>query len=221
MLPASHCVIGSQKIVRPIAKPMKPSTCGLLEPVRDGRLVGAGAEDDAAHLIAAVGAGGVGDQPVVVGPGHALDLPHVGLDAGGVELLDRGLDELGRVRAAAPRLGLGRDEQLEQVLRLARGEPVRQLREPGGLPAVQLGVALGVVADEDLDEVRLERLDVLAERSPYSKSNSGCELFSAARASGRPLALASRAAARRSPRRSARRARCGRQCRRRQAGPGR
>ena len=53
-----------------------------------------------------------------------------------------------------------RDEQLEQQLGLARRQPLRQPGEPRRLARV---VRVRVVADEHLDEVRRERLDVRAE----------------------------------------------------------
>ena len=100
VVPASHPFSASQKIVRPMAKPMKPSTVGgLAEPVRDRRLVGAGAEHDTADVVAPAGAGGVGHEPVVLGRVEALDLPDVGLDTGGLQLGDR--------RSGEPRAQLG------------------------------------------------------------------------------------------------------------------
>ena len=81
----------------------------------------------------------------------------------------------GQLRAQLERVALGvglergelvrlrRHEELEQVLRLTRGEVVRQPGQALGLPAVELAVALRVVARQDLHEVGLELLDVARE----------------------------------------------------------
>ena len=56
-----------------------------------------------------------------------------------------------------------RDQQLEQEPALVGAQPFGQPREPARLAAVELRVAVGVVAHEHLGEVRVERLDVLGE----------------------------------------------------------
>ena len=58
---------------------------------------------------------------------------------------------------------LGRHEQLEEELAVVRVQPVREDLQLAQLLGVLGGVAVGVVADEHLREVRVEREDVLAE----------------------------------------------------------
>ena len=59
--------------------------------------------------------------------------------------------------------GLGRHQQLEQVLAMVLVEPFGEAAQLLGLPLVHLAVALGVVADEHLGEVRVVLFDLLAE----------------------------------------------------------
>ena len=101
-------------------------------------------------------------------------------------------------------LRLGRDKQLEQELPFVVVQPFGQLLQARRLPGVQRAVTLRVEADEHLAERGLEVLDVLANASPYSKSNSSCPDFSTGMASVR----CSSSARRRSPRRTARPPRC-------------
>ena len=102
----------------------------------------------------------------------ALDLPDVGLDALVLDLLDRAAHQLRAqlgvvaVGVAADRLELGRlgrHEQLEEELAVVLVQPVGEALQLAELALVQLGVAVGVVADEDLREVGVERSDVVAE----------------------------------------------------------
>ena len=59
--------------------------------------------------------------------------------------------------------GGSRDEQLEEEGAVRAPEPLAQTGQPFGLAAVQICVALRVETDEDLDEGRVEGLDVLGE----------------------------------------------------------
>ena len=164
----------SPQIERPIAKPTKPSTgAAWVQPVVDLLVVGAAAEQHADHALAALaGAGLLGEHLGVRALVDALDLPDVHLDAGVLDLLDRAPHQLGAqlgvvaVGVAAHLLELrvlGRHEQLEEELAVVRVEPVGEPLQPADLALVHLGVAVGVVADEDLREVGVELLDVLAE----------------------------------------------------------
>ena len=116
---------------------------------------------------------GRGGDPLAVLLGlDALDLPDVGLDARGLQLLDRAPHQLRaqlrvvavRVAADLLQLGaLGRHQQLEEELPLALVEPVAEATKALALAAVHLGVPVGDVAHEDLREVGVEPLDVIAE----------------------------------------------------------
>src|ERR1019366_8913955 len=112
------------------------------------------------------------------GPQHRSDAhigPVAGLDVSGLELGDRADYEIGPqvavigVRPAADLVELVRRrryQQLEQELAIVRAQPSRRPREPPALAAVELRVAVGVVAHEHLGEVRVKRLDMLAELLP-------------------------------------------------------
>ncbi len=54
-------------------------------------------------------------------------------------------------------------QQLEEKLAAAISQPVAQPREPLGLAAIQVRVAVRVVADKHFGECRIEGLDVGAE----------------------------------------------------------
>ena len=58
---------------------------------------------------------------------------------------------------------LGRHQELEQELAIAFAQPGRQTFQPLRLAAVHLGVAVGVVADQDLGEVGVVALDMRPE----------------------------------------------------------
>ena len=133
---------GSRKLVRPTAKPMKPSTGAAtrshswtwaasdprpstMEPTRSRPGAAADGRRDALGVFAAV---------------HALDLPDVGFDA---EVLDQvdGADHVPRPEVAVVsgasfpvRLGGGRDQELEHEQAALRAvEVVRDQLEPGEL----------------------------------------------------------------------------------------
>ncbi len=59
--------------------------------------------------------------------------------------------------------GRRRDQQLEEEVPVPPVQPRAETGEPLGLPAVQLPVTLGVVADEHLGERRAELVDMAAE----------------------------------------------------------
>src|SRR5262245_31170067 len=112
------------------------------QPVVDRRVVRAAAQDDAHAAIAPAPAHGGRDRLAVLAPGEALDLPDVRLDAGLLQLADRGVHEL-RARLPVPvllaargldLLGRGRDQQLEQERAVVLVQPVAQALEPRGLP---------------------------------------------------------------------------------------
>src|SRR5690606_26205011 len=142
------------------------------QPLVDLRAVGAAPEHDAGDAVTAARARLRGDPPAVLGRVDALDLPDVRLDPGVLDLLDR-LDHEIRAQLAVVAVGVAVDlrelllrrryEQLEEELPVTLVQPVREALELGVLALVELGVALGVVADEHLREVRVELLDVLAE----------------------------------------------------------
>src|SRR3989475_5782472 len=145
------------------------------EPALDPAALSAAPEDHADHLIASAGAA-LSDDPLTgVAPLEALDLPHRGLDAGVLELGDRANHEpgaqLGVVALRVPAHGgelliLRRHQELEQKAPPMLGEPGRERHQTGRLAAVDLGIAVRVVAHEDLDEVGVEALDVVAELLP-------------------------------------------------------
>ena len=98
---------------------------------------GPGAENHHSGVVAPVAAGGRGDRRAAGWVGDALDLPHVGRDAGVLDLGDRVDDEAwpdGDLELVAAPLGAlrrrVRSEQLEQETRRAGRASVTDLDEP-------------------------------------------------------------------------------------------
>src|SRR6185436_6172096 len=146
---------------------------GGREPRLDLRLVLTPSEDDAADAGTTGAPCRVDHGGAVLRAIETLDLPHVGLDAGVLELAD-GVDHvtwppgpivraLVSVELFELRL-LRRDEQLEHELPRRPVEILGQVAQATRLATVHLRVALRVVAHEDLAEGRRELLDVTRER---------------------------------------------------------
>src|SRR3954464_4393854 len=146
------------------------------QPLVDLVVAGAAAEHHADDVLAPPAAARLPGEHLAVGAlVHALDLPDVHLDAELLDLLDRAPHQLRTqlgvvaVRVAAGLLQLlvgGGHQQLEEELAVVLVEPVREPLEASGLALVHLAVAVRVVADQDLREVGVELLDVVAELVP-------------------------------------------------------
>src|SRR5258708_37068122 len=142
---------------------------GSFQPALDMGLGVASTEHDNAGGAATAAADLSHQRAAVLGLLQALHLPDVWLDAVALELADGAEHELGaelRVVACplaphAPDLGLGHgNQQLEHEAVGPRRQPGRQLGQSSRLPAVELDVAVGVVAHQDLAEVGVELDDV-------------------------------------------------------------
>src|SRR5215469_11927004 len=141
-------------------------------PLKHLCLVCAAAEHDARDAAATLGTR-LGYYLLAGSPAiQSFDLPDVRLDAARLQSRDGRDDEVGPQLAvvftlvAAEPIQLrprGRHQQLEEELALPVPEPMAERREPLGLPAIQVRVTVGVVADQHLDESWIERLYVRAE----------------------------------------------------------
>src|SRR5262245_14624783 len=149
-----------------------PGRAAPAPPPRAARLVvGPAPQDHAYDAVAPVPPGRRRDRLAVLARVDPLDLPDVRLHAGVLQLADRRVHQLGALLRvplglAAGRLdllGRGGHEELEQEPAIVFVQPAAEVPEPGGLPDVHVLVRLRVVANEHLGEVRVERLDVVAE----------------------------------------------------------
>src|SRR5579862_3549484 len=142
------------------------------QPLVDLRVGRAAPEHDARDAVAPFAANELCDLATRLAIVDALDLPDVGLDARVLQLEDDLHHQLGAkldvVTVLAPvdarelRL-LRRHEQLEQELAVPFVQPLGERQQARRLALVHRLVALGVVADEHLREVRVELLDLVAE----------------------------------------------------------
>ncbi len=141
---------------------------GDAEPLDDLLLVLAAAQHNRADAIATVAAYCLDDLHAVFAAVQPFDLPDVRLDAEVLNFADRTDHQAGAhlqiVRLLAAGLlelvGLGGHQHLEHVqpvvLMQVVGQPLQSLE----LPAVELSVALGIVAHQHLGEGWIELLDV-------------------------------------------------------------
>ena len=160
-------------MVRPTAKPSKPGTAAATCSQSRTRASFAPRPRTMHTTPVATTCSCLRDDAGAVCPGvEALDLPDVWFDAllllGADRLDDERRADLGVVAmpVAAAALELGRGgwyEQLVEETPPVLVQPAAQLREALSLAAVQLRVAFGVVAHEDLGESRVEGLDVARE----------------------------------------------------------
>src|SRR4051812_12531740 len=147
-------------------------TRACAQPLVDLVVRGAAAEHDARDAVAAFAAHELRDLVARLAVLDPLDLPDVRLDAAVLQLQDRLHHQLRTnlgvvaILAAGDGLelrGLRGNEQLEEVLAVMLVQPLREAAQLLHLALVHRLIALRVVPDEHLREVRVVLLDLLAE----------------------------------------------------------